>query len=50
MTSYAAQWILKSGERSYLTRTAINGIIEDVSDILKVVTSNVCRDLEQLCH
>ena len=38
-TDYCAKWILKFSETSKLTRTATVGIVEDVADLIKEVSS-----------
>ena len=45
---YSARWILKTGETRYLTRTAITGIVEDVSDMVKVIVDNLHTDIDNL--
>ena len=38
MQSFAAKWILKTRETRSLTRTAMQGVIEDVGDLVRFVT------------
>ena len=41
MQSFAAKWILKTRETRSLTRTAMQGVIEDVSDLVGFVTQTL---------
>ena len=38
MQSYAAKWILKTRETQSLTRSATQGVVEDVQDLISFVT------------
>ena len=41
LTDYCAKWILKPGETRKLTRTALLGIIEDSSQLIEEILTNV---------
>lgn len=41
LQTYAAQWILKTRESRYLTRAATQGVIEDVQDLLSVISQSM---------
>ena len=41
LKDHIAKWILKTGESRYLTRTAMMGILEDVSDIVQLIISHL---------
>ena len=47
---YAAQWILKTRESRYLTRAATQGIIEDVQDLLTVVSQSMETQTRDVLH
>ena len=40
-----AKWILKVGETKALTRTAVNGVIQDASDLVQDVTEELKRQV-----
>ena len=41
MQSFAAKWILKTRETKNLTRTAMQGVIQDVGDLITFVTKTI---------
>lgn len=47
MKKYGAQWILKTSESRSLTRTAMTGIIEDVTELVTMITKSICEDMKQ---
>ena len=47
---YAARWILKTRESRYLTRAATQGIIEDVQDLLTVVSQSMETQTRAVLH
>lgn len=48
MKDYAARWILKTCGSRYLTRMAMLGVINDVTDMIHVIVENVRHDIHQL--
>ena len=48
LQSYAVKWLLKTRETRYLTRAATQGIIEDVQNLMDVVTQSLRSETEQL--
>lgn len=50
MQSFAAKWILKTRETRSLTRTAMQGVIEDVSDLVSFVTQTLESQTHSLLH
>lgn len=47
MKKYGAQWILKTSESRSLTRTAMTGVIEDVTELVTMITKSICEDVKQ---
>ena len=41
LNDHVAKWILKTGETRCLTRSAISGIVGDVSDITELMVSDL---------
>ena len=50
MTEYAAKWILKTSESRSLTRTAMVGIIDDVTELVSMITNNIFEDVKCLIN
>ena len=48
MKDFAAKWILRTSESRCLTRTALLGIVNDVSEMVQMVVDNIRRDVQQL--
>ena len=48
--SYAARWILKTRESRYLTRAATQGVIEDVQDLVAVVSDSLQSQTRATLH
>lgn len=47
MTDYCARWILKTSETRCLTRTAMVGIVHDVSDLIEEVMSSIREQVKK---
>lgn len=50
LQSYAAKWILKTSETRSLTRAATLGIVEDVSDLIDVVSQSLKSQIRQILN
>ena len=44
ITSFAAKWILKTRETRKLTRSAMQGVVEDVTDLVTFVSNTMLID------
>lgn len=50
MQTFAAKWILKTGETRSLTRAATQGIIEDVEYLVNFVTQTIESQAKSILH
>ena len=41
LKAFGAKWILRTSETRYLTRKATVGMVEDVSDLIEVVSQSL---------
>lgn len=48
MKDFSAKWILKASESRCLTRTALLGILDYVSEMVQIIVDNIHRDVQQL--
>lgn len=47
---FAAKWILKTRETRKLTRTAMQGVIEDVDDLVMFVSNTLESETQAVLH
>ena len=50
LQSYVARWTLKTRESRYLTRAATQGVVEDVQDLLSVISQSMEMQTHAVLH